>query len=292
MKVTGHTKIREQLRQIAAQLTLPQSFLFAGPSRVGKFQVALEFAQCLSGTQAVAYERGGDILILGRSGPEAAEETVSSSGVLSVASIREAEAFLSRFPVFGRHRVVIIDAAERLNVAASNALLKLLEEPNSTSVVILVTHLPRQLLPTVLSRLFTLTFEPLTEVELRIAFPQVEAPDFFFSLGLPGLIAEAGADVESFEKNKTLLRGLFRLSQLTWAERFALAEQLSSDPERLPGVLETWIIGLRRQRAGQALQTLPFAHFLEAALETLDRVTAREGNPRLLLEKLFTRIPV
>jgi hypothetical protein len=37
------------------------------------------------------------------------------------------------------------------------------------------------------------------------------------------------------------------------------------------------------------MQSVAFVTFLDAVLETLDQVSRKEGNPRLLLEKLFTQ---
>jgi DNA polymerase-3 subunit delta' len=64
-------------------------------------------------------------------------------------------------PFEGRRRVVIIDDAEALVPQAQNALLKVLEEPPSASVFILVSAIPDALLPTVLSRCPRLPFAPL-----------------------------------------------------------------------------------------------------------------------------------
>lgn len=52
----------------------------------------------------------------------------------------------------GGRRVVLIDPAEAMNVAAANALLKALEEPPGNTVYLLVSHSPRRLLPTIRSR--------------------------------------------------------------------------------------------------------------------------------------------
>jgi DNA polymerase-3 subunit delta' len=55
----------------------------------------------------------------------------------------------------------VIDQADGLERAAQNALLKILEEPPSGSVFLLVTALPDLLLPTVRSRCPQLRFRPL-----------------------------------------------------------------------------------------------------------------------------------
>lgn len=275
---------------MASLSAMPQSFLFSGPRRLGKFSVAREFAQILTNTPVDGMTvDGGDIITIGRwTQPSRGESEISPA--LSVEDIRKADEFLSRFPTTGKYRVAIIDAAERLTLSAENALLKMLEEPNSTSVIILITHLPGKLLPTVRSRLFNITFPLLPPDEVRTFFSNSKIPDFFFSLGLPGLIAAAGETPEVFEKQKNLLRGLFQLSRLTWKERLSLAERMAEDPDGISALLEVWLVGLRRQQNEETWRSLAFAKFLEALLETLDRISLREGNPRLLLEKLFTKI--
>lgn len=288
MKICGHQHVREQLDRMVSLPVIPQSFLFSGPRRLGKYLVALEFAEKLTSIPPRGiYVEGGDILVIGRPNQDPLDEAKAMTSI-SVDDIREASEFCSRFPSTGRYRVVIVDAAERLTASAENALLKILEEPNSTSVIILVTHLPAKLLPTVRSRLFGIAFSPIVANELRASFPDSSVPDFFFSLGLPGLIATATDSPDVFERQKKLLRGLFQLSRLTWKERISLAEQVAEDPEGVGDLLEIWLAGLRRQNE-VSFHSLTFAVFLEQLLETLDRVSLREGNPRLLLEKLFTR---
>lgn len=288
MEITGHTGVRAELERIVQQAVHPQSFLFFGPRRLGKSLVAKEFALKLVGTEALPNGYHPDILLIG--GPEAQREKLDGEPALSVEAVREAEMFLSRFPESGAYRVVIIDGADRLTRSAENALLKVLEEPNSSSVLILITHQPGKLLPTVLSRVFPIAFQLVPSAELQAAFrgrAVAELPEFFFSLGLPGLLSEALADPKAFQETKALLRELFQLTRLSWAKRIKLAEAISSNPAQLQQLLEIWLIGLAHEREGQTLRTKPYALFLEAVLETIDRCAAKEGNQRLLLEKLF-----
>ncbi len=52
----------------------------------------------------------------------------------------------------GGYRVVIMEPAEALNTSSANALLKILEEPGDSTLLILVCHQPGQLMPTIRSR--------------------------------------------------------------------------------------------------------------------------------------------
>ena len=52
----------------------------------------------------------------------------------------------------GRYRIYVIWNCEKMNVQASNSMLKFLEEPNSNIIAILVTSNVDELLPTIVSR--------------------------------------------------------------------------------------------------------------------------------------------
>jgi DNA polymerase-3 subunit delta' len=70
-------------------------------------------------------------------------------------------------PYEGRRRVVVIDDAHTMNPSAQNALLKSLEEPPPSSILVLVTPAPGGLLPTIRSRCQPLRFQPLPPALLR-----------------------------------------------------------------------------------------------------------------------------
>ena len=67
---------------------------------------------------------------------------------------------------FGGWRIAIVDSAEDLNRNSANALLKMVEEPPQRSLILIVSHRPGQLLPTIRSRCRRLRLDPLTEDEI------------------------------------------------------------------------------------------------------------------------------
>lgn len=86
---------------------------------------------------------------------------------IPVGLVRELRTSLSRLPVEGRARVVLIDPADRLNTQGQNALLKTLEEPGHETFLLLTTSRPEGLLDTVRSRLAQLRILPLEDQTLR-----------------------------------------------------------------------------------------------------------------------------
>jgi DNA polymerase III subunit delta' len=89
-------------------------------------------------------------------------DTGKRRGEIVVEDLRKAVAFLRLTPSEGGWRIVIIDGAEEMNRSAQNALLKALEEPPASAVLLLVSHAPGRLLPTIRSRCRRLELRPLS----------------------------------------------------------------------------------------------------------------------------------
>ncbi|HHF7343904.1 TPA: DNA polymerase III subunit delta' C-terminal domain-containing protein [Legionella feeleii] len=86
-----------------------------------------------------------------------------AGGAIKIEQIRDIQALLYTSPQLGNHRVVLIHPAEKMNVAAANALLKLLEEPPDEVIFILLAEQVSTILPTILSRCQLWRF-PSTEI--------------------------------------------------------------------------------------------------------------------------------
>ncbi len=98
---------------------------------------------------------------------EALDETelqnLKKSSVIKVDDIRTVNEFLSKKSFDGNWRIVIIDSADDMNSNAANALLKVLEEPPYKSILLLISHNPNKLLPTIKSRCAKINLSPLND---------------------------------------------------------------------------------------------------------------------------------
>jgi DNA polymerase III subunit delta' len=103
-----------------------------------------------------------DLLVLRR--PVDKNERIMT--VLPVDEVRRALDFFSLSAGEGGWRVCIIDSVDDMNLAAANALLKILEEPPKQSVFFLISHAPGRLLPTIRSRCRKLALAPLGDADL------------------------------------------------------------------------------------------------------------------------------
>ncbi len=89
-----------------------------------------------------------------------------------VEDIRRLGRFFGLSAADGGRRVVIVDAADEMNVSAANALLKMLEEPPARTTLLLISHQPSRLLPTIRSRCRSLRLAPLDGADMQAALAQ------------------------------------------------------------------------------------------------------------------------
>jgi DNA polymerase-3 subunit delta' len=98
--------------------------------------------------------------------------------VIGVEEVRKLKNYFSLSAADGGRRVAIIDAVDEMNVAAANALLKLLEEPPPQVTLLLISHQPSRLLPTIRSRCRELRLSPLNAGDMATALALTgDAPD-------------------------------------------------------------------------------------------------------------------
>lgn len=160
---------------------VPHALLFAGPEGVGKKHFALELAcafvcqtpeggeacgDCVSCRRAGEFElptseKGDDYKRVFLSGHPDIGMVIPFRKNLYVDTIRDLEREANFRPFEAQERFFVIDDADKMNDAASNALLKTLEEPSETTYLILVSSRPDSLLQTIRSRCQIVRFAPI-----------------------------------------------------------------------------------------------------------------------------------
>ena len=164
---------------------LHHAWLVGGSAGIGKATLAYRVARYLLSPPAERLAPGRDLstmpgsrtsrLIAAGSHPNvvtidlaaaAADSDRASGRTITVKTARRALAFFGSTAADGGHRVCIVDAADDLNAAAANALLKTVEEPPPRSTILVVTHAPHAVLPTIRSRCRKLALAPLGSGEV------------------------------------------------------------------------------------------------------------------------------
>ena len=157
----GHEALQTSLLEEYRRGTLHHALLLTGPQGIGKATLAYHAARLLLGDgrwemspensvfKRISAHSHTDLLVVE---PEFNEKKQELAKEISVEQAREVAQFLSKTPGESAWRVVIIDSIDALNVNAANALLKILEEPPRNTLLMLISHQPGLLLPTIRSR--------------------------------------------------------------------------------------------------------------------------------------------
>ncbi|MEI7890740.1 MAG: AAA family ATPase [bacterium] len=299
MDFIGNTKVASILRNSLKKSSLGHAYLFSGPQNVGKFTLAKMFAlAAISGDELSLtmdeYNKEAllDLLVVE---PEMVEKNgITKQRDISIEAIRDAKNSLSLFPYHGKYKILIVDSAHKMNVSAQNGLLKILEEPNPTTIIILVTHEIDRILPTIISRLQILNFGLVEDRDMQKGFGE----DFSFqndcielSIGRPGLAKFLNANVEEKNFRIDALMEFEKMKKGTLNEKFKLAEQLSKDTLRTIEKLNIWLWEIRKSMIvanGQdAKKSYDSISKIQKSMTILKRSNA---NGRLVLETLFMDI--
>jgi DNA polymerase III subunit delta' len=197
LEPTGHAPVRATLRTLAEKsaqggAALHHAWLFAGPPGVGKFRVARWWASLLKCPQAgacggscdscrlVAQAVHPDVFETGPAPKDKnavldANKEVARKSSVGIAQSRELISRLALKPTRPGPRIAILREAATMTPEAQNALLKLLEEPPGSAVIILVTDNVGSMLQTVRSRCRHLAFGALSEDEIAEVLARVDA---------------------------------------------------------------------------------------------------------------------
>ncbi len=146
----------QELCRLANADRLPHALLFSGAHGIGKQSLAdalIARTLCVDpGEYACGQCHACQMLLSGyhpdllRISPEDGKRQIR------IDAIRQVNDVVSQTAQQGGYRVIVLSPAEAMNVAASNALLKNLEEPGGNILFILLSDVPSRLLPTILSR--------------------------------------------------------------------------------------------------------------------------------------------
>lgn len=147
----------QQLSHLHETARLPHAVLLEGAEGIGKRALAEVFSQqLLCGAKEHQKPCGqckSCLLFTQHTHPDYHWVEPDEKGKqIKVQQIRELAGFVGTHAQQGGYRVIVIAPAEAMNIAASNALLKCLEEPGDDTLLLLITDRPGQVLPTIKSR--------------------------------------------------------------------------------------------------------------------------------------------
>ena len=280
--IIGHQQITEQLQHTVTSDRIAGAYLFVGPTGVGKETVARYFAQLIfCQKEAQPPVVCGECLACRKvdSGNHPDLQFIRPEGsLLKIGQIRELQKQIIYEPLEASRKVYILTDVERMNAESENCLLKTLEEPPASSVLILLTSNIRALLPTTRSRCQILQFHPMPIQELaEILVKRFSvAPEQATTLAITadGAIGKA---LTQLEKGDTLAEEVPEILKATdRLAAFRLAERFKENPETL-GELVTWYRDLLFLQQGAPSDLITHSH----SLRELQSIVPRYSRLRL-----------
>lgn len=235
--LVGHQKQWNLLKKLAETKTFSHAYLFAGSEKLGKRTLALQWVSLLFGDKiSKDFSNHSDFVLVT---PEEKE--------IKISQIRDLIRRFSLKSSFNSVKAAVIDNAHLMNQEAQTALLKTLEEPRGDSVLILISDKIHYLLPTILSRVQVIKFNPVKEEEinrylLSKGFLKKEAEELSsISSGKPGLVMDFIADKKAVGAFKKKIEEVKSLSKSMLYSRFQYVKDLSEEPIEAQKTLDVWL---------------------------------------------------
>ena len=326
--ILGQSQPKKILTNALQNSSIAHAYLFYGQESIGKKKLAIALAKALNCKgpdpldacdeceSCLKIERGvhPDFFFI-----EPTSTPKSRELAIRIETVRDLQKKLAYLPYEGKTKVVVIDSADLLNHHAASAFLKTLEEPPTSTVLILISSNPHSLMPTLLSRCQGIQFHRLSSSDIRkiIQSQHQEAGDSlteseldFHAQRSQGSVDRALA--ENFTEMEVLREQLLEILEKVSFDRmdivFSFAKTWARQTEQLQSMLNEFLVLIRdlalyRSGCGQSdIQNRNLSTNLMQVAQTrsiktwLDRFTAvrntqialsGNANAQLFLENML-----
>ncbi len=252
--IIGHEWAVSLLAEHVAQGRERHAYLFTGPQGVGRKTLAIRFAQALCCPEPVSPGQPcqtcstcrrfegllhPDLSIL---------QAENEGGVLRIDQVRDLQHSLSLAPYEARYRIALVLRFEEANAAASNAMLKTLEEPPGKVILLLTAKGAENLLPTIVSRCEVIKLRPLSIEQTSAGLQRLrgipaETADKLahISGGRPGYALRLYEQPELLEQRQLALEDLLKLLGSSRRDRFAFVATSLEQKIDVRNELQVWL---------------------------------------------------
>lgn len=302
--IVGHQKQLQLLENDLATGNLAHAYLLSGPADLGKYTVAQCFAKAVQ-TKDLDDEKAFNVSAQIDRGIHSDTIFCPKNPEDESLKIAQVRSLLNNLQMTGDSwkRILVIEDIDRMTPEASNAMLKMLEEPPRKVLYIFTSSNPHTVLDTILSRVRKVDFHLMSSPDLfralKLRFRLEEDAKLYRVVELSlGRIAKAiklletqdhlkayedfFAEINSFLKDKNIAAG------------FSLVSQIHNDPILIQVFLETVSIVLRAELKAAGIQNdrKRMALASERILKLFDVKSLSEtnSNTRLLLENFILNL--
>ena len=252
----GNERLKENLRQSLIKGHASHFYLISGPSGSGKHTLAklLSVALMCENSDAPCMKCNACRKVMDNLHPDCITVTDPDHKHVAVKIVRQIRDDMFIRPNEGIRKIYIFP--QELGIEGQNALLKILEEPPSYGVYLLLTENPEQLLPTVRSRCVQLALQPLSDTilrrELKNRFPSAEENIISAVINRSGgflgqALALLDDECSNLPQTEAFLQAFAQRNTLLLAQTLAPMEKWKRD--QLIPALQQWLMTLEEALA-------------------------------------------
>lgn len=286
--IVGHKKQWEFFKKISGTGRLSHAYLFSGEEKLGKKNMALEWASLLF-KEDLKDKQHPDLILIE---PQKKE--------IQIGQIRELIWKLSLKPYSAPLKVAIINSAHSMNIEAQNCFLKTLEEPKDKTLIILISEYPETFLSTIVSRCEIIKFYPVEKKEIenylkKEGLSEKAAEEISaISQGKPGVATDFLRTPQKLKEREEKIKEINRLINANLSQRFQYAKDLSQT-DNLKETLDIWLsyfrsVLLKEIQEKKEYHLLKLKNILRL-IQNIDFLIATTNiNTRLALEILMINL--
>lgn len=309
----GHNRQIEYLNTSKQRERMSHSYLFYGPEHVGKLTIALALAKSFFCTTAVKTDirstcgqcrdcqhidqiNHPHLIFIDTTHTLVSKKETRKE--IPIEDIRELKRVFLLAPEGDTMRLAIINEADKMSAEAASALLKLLEEPGSQTLFILIAAHQDLVLPTLVSRSQSIGFLTVSDTRLReyLNSTVVDGADHdeFLTIasGRPGILIRLCEEESYATQEKLLFKEIDRVMRTRdIIGGFHISEQIASESALRQEAIGWIMMQLRQslvvQHSSDARRTIHTLKYIDRIASLLDTTNV---NPRLALDALFLQI--
>ena len=310
--IIGNEQIVNMLERSYKLGKLSHAYLFDGPEHIGKKTLALAFCRLIL-QNGSAQARLPDGQEYGANNDYNIEEDPDlvilrpdeDKKQITIEQVRNLQKKLSLFPYSAKYKVAIIEQADMMSKSAANSILKTLEEPSSTTILMLLTSNSVNLLDTIKSRCQTLKFLPVKRkvledfVKNKISDQSKKEKIIELSGYKPGKIVELANNGSKIEELIDIMDGFSDFAQKSDAERLDEAEIVSKkEMNEIVDLLNLYSFYFRKVLLKEYNEInkinkdkiIRIKNNINLINNTKENLLTKNVNPRLAIENLFLQI--
>ncbi|QEH67446.1 DNA polymerase III subunit delta' [Cellulosilyticum sp. WCF-2] len=253
--IIGNEDAKEYFIKALTKNHLSHSYIFEGPYGVGKKTFARKLAKAILCEQRkndkACNECQSCHMVEAGTHPDIIT-IEKDTKVTKVDNIREnIVREMEIKPYQAEHKIIIVNAADTINVQGQNAMLKTIEEPPSYGIVVLVCENLASMLPTIKSRCITVRFNPLSKEKMSSYLERKgisgEEKEVYTKLseGSIGVINDILQDELYLQLRKQSVEYIERLNKANLLQLYDLVKEITDQKEDIEKILEFWLFWYR-----------------------------------------------